>query len=52
MKVLFSLSSGASIRFHPDGFELDARDMPIHEAIEEIERTLQSIAEKIKKDGL
>jgi transcription-repair coupling factor (superfamily II helicase) len=45
MKALFSLSSGTSIRFLPDGFELDARHMPLHEAIEEVEETLQKIVE-------
>ena len=45
MKALFSLSSDTSIRFLPDGFELDARHMPLHEAIEEVEETLQRIVE-------
>ena len=48
MKALFSLSSGTSIRFLPDGFELDARHKPLHEAIEEVEETLQKIVEMIK----
>src|SRR5208337_1303571 len=47
MKVLFSLSSGKSIRFLPDGFELDAHNMPLPDAIEEVERTLQRIVEMI-----
>ncbi|HKN18632.1 MAG TPA: TRCF domain-containing protein, partial [Dissulfurispiraceae bacterium] len=45
MKALFSLSSGTTIRFLPDGFELDARNMTQHEAIEKVEETLQRIAE-------
>jgi transcription-repair coupling factor (superfamily II helicase) len=48
MKALFSLPSGPSIRFLPDGFELDARHMPLHEAIEKVEETLQRIVEKMK----
>ncbi len=48
MKALFALSSGTSIRFLPDGFELDARHMPVPEAIETIEETLQRIAEMMK----
>ncbi len=48
MKALFSLSSGRSIRFLPDGFELDAHHLPLHEAIEEVEETLQRIVEIMK----
>ena len=51
MKVLFSLSSGTSIRFLPDGFELDARHMPLHEAIEEVEGTLQKIVEMMTESS-
>src|SRR5208337_3421665 len=48
MKVLFSLSSGTPIRFLPDGFELDARGMPLPEAIDKVERTLQTLTEQMK----
>jgi transcription-repair coupling factor (superfamily II helicase) len=48
MKALFSLSSGTSLKFLPDGFELDARHMPLPEAIEEVEETLQRIVELMK----
>lgn len=48
MKVLFSLSSGTPIRFLPDGFELDARGLPLPETIDKVERTLHTLAEEMK----
>lgn len=50
MKVLFSLSSGASIKFFPDGFELDVHDMELHDAAEKVESTLQLIAYKLSNN--
>ncbi|MBF0507277.1 MAG: hypothetical protein HQL09_10640, partial [Nitrospirae bacterium] len=48
MKVFFSLSSATPLRFLPDGFELDARNLPLPEAIDKVERTLQTLAEQMK----
>lgn len=50
MKILFSLASDKSIRFFPDGFELDMRNMPVHDSIDEIERTLQGIVNQMTEN--
>ncbi len=51
MKALFPLFSGMSIRFLPDGFELDAHNMVLSEAIDKVEKTLQRLVEQINTVG-
>ena len=51
MKALFSLSSVKSLRFLPDGFELDTGHMPVPAATEEVEETLQKMVEMMAVDS-
>jgi transcription-repair coupling factor (superfamily II helicase) len=52
LRILFELQSGRkngiSMRFLQNGFEIDTRGMSSHDAIEEIEGILLTIAERLK----
>ena len=59
LKTLFSISSGtpvrgkkeSRIRFLPDGFEMDLHEIPGEDALEEIEKVLSDLIEKVQAVG-